>query len=387
MPDENRIFDVTKPSRVNPSATSRPIIVGRQPAMADPMVKNQAYTTHEPAKITVNEKPSADSGLFTSEAAQPPADVPADFKEPAIIHEPSTLTSGPEPAAEAQSEPAPKPLDGLSQPASVSPDGPAPHIEELHFSAPDRRRKWPWLLLVILALLIGAYLAIDSGLINSNINLPVHFFKQTTNSPPPAASNSSTNSSNNSPSIPAGFSKYRLTGTDLTFAAPTTWGSPTSTAVPGYSKRGSNNPSDGTYAYVVDFATNKDVELAVTSDKYLPAAGPTLYYNYLQWCTGTNDGQLYESILHFTTANKIDTPTTITCDQGPVPNASKINSTTIVQSKAQDTTGKTIGDIYTMNLKDPNLAVLRIKDAAMTNAAAIKQLLGTIQVSSSSTTQ
>jgi hypothetical protein len=185
--------------------------------------------------------------------------------------------------------------------------------------------------------------------------------------------------------LPAGFKEYKLADTNITFAAPAAWGDPASTTDPGYAERGGTNQPTGNFAYLVNFAINKDIQIAVTSSKYLPAVRAPLYYDYLQWCTGSADSKIYQSILNFSTANKVDTPSTITCNQGPI-TASPINSSTIVQLKATDAAAKVIGDVYTMNLKDPALVVFRVKDAAMSNGTDIKQLLGTVKVTTAAST-
>jgi hypothetical protein len=387
MPEENRVFDVTRPSHVNPSATSKPVIVGHQPTMSDPMVKDQGGLGSEPTRIPINVSPSLESGTMSEPPVENTSSDILESPAPAPAPEPAAQSFEPPAAFSAPSQfstPTPTP----PQPETALPSvdvTPQPHIEELHFAEPKRRRKWPMFVLVLLALLVGAYLAIDSGLINSSVKLPHHFFKQKSASSTPPASSATSSNTPSAPATPAGFNKYKISGTSIEFAAPATWGAPTSTPDPGYSKRGGTNLSDGTHAYLVDFATNKGVEIAVTSSKYLPATRTTpLYYDYLQWCVGTNDGQIYESVLHFSTANKIDTPTTITCDQGPVPGASKLDSTTAVQTKAQDTAGKVIGDIYIKNLTDPSLVAFRVKDTTMTNGDNIKQLLDTIQITSAS---
>lgn len=370
MPDENRVFDVTKPSHVNPSATSRPVIVGHQPTMSDPMVREGS----EPTRIKVSDDSAAP-------VATPGPEPAKDLGAPGLFSD-----AGSTPNQDQSYK-----LDSINQSSSpaaiyhpqeetpLSTDSIQP-IDNARFNQPSsKKRKWPKVLAALLILLAAAYLLIDAGVFGSGINLPVHFFKQkqkntSSNSPPPASNTA------NTPYVPAGFKEYKLADTNLTFAAPIAWGDPTSSTDPGYSQRGGTNQSDGIYAYLVNFATNKDIQIAVTSSKYLPTSRATLYYDYLQWCTGTNDNKIYESTLHFTTANKIDTPTTITCDQGPVANAEQIDSTTIVQLKALDTSGKTVGDIYTKNLTDPSLVVFRVKDAAMTNGTDIKTLLTTVTV-------
>jgi hypothetical protein len=391
MPDENRVFDVSKPNRVSPSATSRPVIVGHHPIMNDPMVKNEQISgggSVQPTKIPITE-----SGITVGEAmaAQPaPMDQgspavfsdPADEPEPqaAIVPEanhPESVAHGPfteiDPPAAAEPQPE------LPKPAPHS----EPHIEGLHFPAAKRRNPSKMIFAGILVLLVAAYLALDSGLVNAGVSMPFHIFKQkakvATTAPAPAASQPVVTA----PSLPAGFKEYKLASTNLTFAAPAAWGDPTSITDPGYSKRSTGAQSDGTYAYLVNFATNKNMQVAVTSSKYLPAARATQYYDYLQWCTGSSDGQIYESTLNFSTANKVDSPTTITCNQGPVVGAQKLDASTIVQPKALDAAKAVIGDIYTRNLTDPDLVVFRVKDAAMTSGTDIKQLLNTVKVAAS----
>jgi hypothetical protein len=100
---------------------------------------------------------------------------------------------------------------------------------------------------------------------------------------------------------------------------------------------------------------------------------------------GTNDNRLYKQTLHFTTANKADTPSTITCDQGPLTDATKIDNSTIVQVGTKDAGGKAIGDLYTENLDDKEFTVVRAKDATSKNSDYIKTLLGTVKSTSNST--
>jgi len=271
--------------------------------------------------------------------------------------------------------PAPHPGGDASDPDPSS----GAHIEGLHLNSPKPKRRVPMFALAGLLIIILIYLGLDAA----GLGVPFHILKHKQPVPTASTPPESTQSKPPTASVPAGFKEYKLAQTNITFAAPVAWGDPTSTVDPGYSKRGGTNQSDGTYAYLVDFATNKDIEIAVTSDKYLPASRTAVYYDYLQWCTGTNDGKYYESILHFTTVDKVDTPATITCDQGPVAGAVKLDASTIVQARATDSQNKVLGDIYTKNLDDPSLVVFRVKDAAMTNGDQIKQLLSTVKTGTS----
>lgn len=458
MPEENRVFDVTKPKHVSPTPTSRPVIVGHQPMVSDPMVKDkddEHLLNHTPTKINVTDqaaehepdnghelktghedyhrsesmttaspaiiepthttetKPAAepetgpakfDPPLFTpeadaaeetepeEEAADPAAAQPAAALAPAEDPEPTMPDSvmdvpdapaGDIPEIEPHETTAPADNDAPPQPIH-----PAHHIEGLHFAEPNRSgRGLKYLIIGLAVLLIAVYLLIDSGLISAGINLPFHVFKQDK-----AATTAQSNTGTQAPaasqtpasSLPDGFKLYSLADTTLTFAAPATWGEPSSVTEQGYAKRGGANQPSGTYAYLVSFATNKDVQVAVTSSQYLPPARDRLYYDYLQWCTGTNDGKYYLSVLNFTTTDKVDAPSTISCDQGPVAGAVKLDDTTLLQAKASDPAGHTIGDIYVKNLTDKNLPVFRVKDAAMTNGDAIKNLLGTVKFGAAS---
>lgn len=377
MPDENRVFDVTRPKDVSPSATSRPVIVGHQPRVSDPMVREEKP---EPTKISINEPPAAPAPAIIEPTVSAPSAPYAQASRPMPQYDPIVPANFSD-----EQDPSVSRLPKLEPEAHET----SHHIEGLNLAPSRKKRRWPRYLSLVVLLLIAVYLILDSGLISSGINLPFHVFKQK-NQPAATSSDSSsqgTAQNTNTPaasSIPDGFKEYRIAGTNVTFAAPLAWGDPTSLTDPGYTKRGGGNQTDGTYAYLVNFATNKDIQIALTSDKYLPAKRTPAYYDYLQWCTGTSDGKFYLSMLNFTTQNNTDTPTTVTCDQGPLTGAQKLDDATIVQSKATDSAKKVIGDIYIKNLTDPSLVVLRVKDAAMTNGDNIKQLLNTVQVSSAS---
>ncbi|MBX4197421.1 hypothetical protein KW801_02595 [Candidatus Saccharibacteria bacterium] len=404
MPDENRVFDVAKPGHASPQATSKPVIVGHQPTMSDPMVKGDEPNDTEPTRIMVHDEnrlptPEEPADLGAPAIMEPKDDLPAENNMEALADQPLIpMPDEPKPDFESASEhqspfethettdtsvhetSAPDPDQLPDTPPDDAPIEPIGHVEGLHVSPPRRRLSLKWVSLVILLLIAGAYLAIDDGLIGSSINLPFHVFKQKSETPATSAPTASQNQSNaNTVTVPAGFTEYKLAGTAITFAAPTAWGQPTSNTDPGFTNRSTNAKSTGTYAYIVDFATNKDVQVAVTSSKLLPTTRSTLYYDFLQWCTGTSDGKVYLSILHFSTANKVDTPTTVACDQGPLTDATKQDATTIVELKAKDVNGGVLGDIYTKNLNSTDLPVFRVKDKAMASSADIKTLLSTVK--------
>lgn len=416
MPDENRVFDVTKPGHSSPDATSKPIIVGHRPTMSDPMMTDShdsagSYIESPPTQITVKDEthdqplethaeksitpdPDNSSTWITPPAfgakpqdSSPAPDLDIPPPEPELPPAEPKTDSEPEPKTEfAPENPGAGAVDEISpladQPAYDGPIEPIGNSEGVHLSEPKPKSRRRLIAPVILLLLAGAYLAIDSGLVKTSINLPFHILKQKTAATvtPPASQPKSQPATT---TIPVGFTLYKLAGTSLTFDAPTNWGQPNSSSDQGFSNRSPTSQSDGTYAYLVDFATNKDVQIVVTSSKFLPPARGALYYDFLQWCTGTSDGKIYKSILHFSTNDKTDTPTTVTCDQGPLADATKLDSSTIVQLNTKDAGGTAIGDLYTKNLSNPNLPVLRVKDAARTNSADIKQILNSVKAPAS----
>lgn len=402
MPEENRVFDVARPGRGQPQATSKPVIVGHHPVINDPMVNDEPKPS--PVKIAINGgDPLEDSAPVEDKSSlMPPEnkvsgmqhhdipvyDPPAE-QHAAKAHVPSAESSAPAVYDSPSAEPAASPL-AESAPAGAGPQSfqtesleppPPDHVEALQPSPYTRRRNpLKWLIIILLLAAAAAYVLLGTGIIKSSLSLPP--FNKKTNtastSTPPA---SSTQTPAAQSSVPSGFTEYKLSGTTLTFAAPTAWGTPTSTNDPGYTKRGNNAQSDGTHAYLVGFPNNKDVEVAVTSNKYLPAARATQYYDYLQWCTGTADNKTYFATLEFTTgADKTDTPSTVVCNQGPLTDAQKLSSDTIVELAVKNTAGQVIGDLYTKNLADPNLPVIRVKDAKSANSSQIKQLLNTVKV-------
>lgn len=234
-------------------------------------------------------------------------------------------------------------------------------------------------------LLIAGYLAADAGAFGSGINLPFHVFKKAAPATPAATPKpASAASVKSTPAIPAGMSAFSDPAAPLVFYYPSAWGKPSVTTEDGTTKRSTDpkteSKSDGIHTYIINFGTNKDVELSATSNKYLPKRTTTAYSDYLQWCIGTSDSKFYQQTLRYTTANGIDTPTTVTCDQGPLDGAVKIDDATIMQPNVKDAAGKSMGDIYIKNLTDPELSVAHVKDATMKNGDDIKKALSSLKV-------
>jgi hypothetical protein len=448
MPEDNtKVFDVSKPNKTSPDSTSRPLIVGHRPMAIDPMVKEEfsdeePKASHTPIHVSMGDDSKPEELLAHPSEPEIPSIAKEDIEkalssiEPEKVEEPEEPkedghedhehTKEPEHSEEHPAEPMPSeheepgehkdessalgftslhslipsdsdddknPKGDDSHPMENAGWQDAPPLEIPRGAGP--RRRWPkvlgWAAFLALLIIVAGYLVIDLGLVKSDVNLPFHIFnkqqKKTAAVTAPAPSVQTPPAAPTGPVVPDGFTAYKLVGSGISFDYPTVWGKPTATADPGFSKRGGTNKTDGTYAYLVSFAANKDVQVVATSSKYLPPARGAQYYDFLEWCTGTNDGKFYKQSLHFTTTAGVDTPGTIACDQGPLTDATKLDDLTIVQLKAKDSDGKTaLGDLYTQNLNKGDYSVLRVKDAAMANADNIKKLLATVQVSSNSST-
>ncbi len=187
-PDGPKVFDVSHPSQSKPSATSRPVIVGHRPMPADPMV------TH---------RPNAPQPLKPVAAAVP------GINPEEVGHEPQ--------APESQQ---------LQDPAE--PILPAAETTTAHST--KKRPKmhwWDWVVLAIIVLFLAAYLAIDSGLLKADINLPFHIFKQDTtelvisSTPTPVAPVA--------PTLPANWATYQNKDIGYKFSYPKNWGVPVAT--------------------------------------------------------------------------------------------------------------------------------------------------------------
>jgi hypothetical protein len=362
---DDKVFDVSKPHKITPDATSKPVIVGHHPEIPDPMVREHApkkphleLDNQPPDKVV---QPALENSPPAAGTVVPMAD------KPQVIPLGTGLPPS-EPHAKSSGHPS-QPLDW--PPSHELPIPAPPGAHGVH--AP--RRKLPFIVAAVILLLAAAYLLIDSGTIAGNVNLPIHIFSQEDEnngqivSPVPASQQPSAGST------AAALTRYTVSGTSISFSYPSVWGSAILTTDPGFSKRGGGNQSDGTYAYLINFSDNAAVQAAITSSQYLPASRTALYYDFLQWCVGTADAKFYRQTLKFNSADEVDTPATIVCDQGPLNDAKKSDDSTIVQPKTTDAAGVPQGDIYTKNLKDSKLPVLRIKDANSANAENIIKLL------------
>lgn len=410
---DDRVFDLKHPGNTTPHASGRPVIVGHHPTMADPMLRPMTHASqpqppyptqpqpqHSPEPAGAPILPGGEPYVPPAPpAATPYAPTPSLFQTPppapttvpigsaAIFSAPTapetTFAQPPSPQQQStmQSQPTTTPIPGQIQ--SQPPTDQIQHAT--HHELPITEQKIgssklkKFLLILLLPLLLigaGVYLAIDAQLINNKLALPFELFKEKT----PVVDNSGESASvqnNTTPvsAIPPGYSAYNDSALPFSFNYPTSWGTPTVTTEQGFSKRGGENKSDGIYAYLVGFATNKDVQMAITSAEYLSPVRSAMYYDFLSWCLNPDDNKYYKSVMGVSSAAGVDTPAQIACNQGPLTDATKIDASTIVQADTKAADGSSLGDVYTKNLGDTSIPVVRIKDASRKNGNDIKIIL------------
>jgi hypothetical protein len=438
------VFDVSKPGKAAPSPYSKPIITGHTPMTADPTLRHEGSLIrptsvpvqfdgepagHEESKVEVKNNnaahvtPANDAFQFSepetpaNAPVSPPSDSGNQEVENAGLSAILATNKADDPVGLANtshqdhdkkenslgaSAPSYSAVDSLMDEEKTHSDK-KDHKEEYHQvnTVPDvphipqvteaikrpkkDRSKFKVALAGVLVLLIAGYLAADAGAFGSSVKMPFHIFKQKTEDVAPVVINKPTVTPSTpvvvKPTVPVGMTAFSDPATPLSFNYPTAWGTAIASKEDGTTSRSASPKADGTYAYKITFDTNKDIEVTATSNKYLPVRRSTAYYDYLQWCIGTNDSKFYQQTLRYTTASGTDTPTTVTCDQGPLDGAVKIDDSTIVQPAVKDSSGKTvIGDVYIKNLTDKELSAAHVKDATMKNGDDIKKMLTSLKV-------
>ncbi len=207
-PEEKRIMDVSKPGETPADATSRPVIVKHRSVMKDPMVAepnpSQLDTSEDSTEVVEDKETSKDSTepvsrkaakiapLTTEGGTDQQEETPA---EPENVNEDE---KAPEESADTEEKSASQNLgnaavDALANEA-MKKKKPSKediekiaaidkHIEDKTYFAPigqisKRRAKMHWVIfIIILLLLLGAYIAIDAGLVLEDVSLPVELIK------------------------------------------------------------------------------------------------------------------------------------------------------------------------------------------------------------------
>ena len=240
--DEGQVFDVSKPNRNAPDPTSRPIIVGHQPMMSDPMVRGEPATTQPPP-------PTSEHKTITINAPDDdqPSEAPVTNSEPQI---PKVAPEHPEsivaaaataPIAEQAAQALPPgelhltPVDDLighPHHANLHHSGHQPTHQvtepQMHHQTKDKgSKRGLWVLLLLLLLVVAGYLALDARLIKTSIKLPFHIFKQP--APVTVQTVNTSASAAGVTKIPvttdpyANWKTFKLSNEELTFQYPSAW--------------------------------------------------------------------------------------------------------------------------------------------------------------------
>lgn len=180
--------DIAKPGKSAPSATSRPLIVGRGLALKDPMVSPSSEDaapndTAQPVQVTVRKvitPPSEKSAKkFETDNVENQSDAPAIEKTDSAPVEQSSKAVvdalANQTAKHHQSQPSEEDIARMAELEKL--------IEDKKYFVPigevTRRRHAQQLLVAIIIFLIlfaiGGYLALDANLIETDIILPFDF--------------------------------------------------------------------------------------------------------------------------------------------------------------------------------------------------------------------
>lgn len=198
--EHKKHFDISKPRRLGPDPTSKPIIVGHHPMMPDPMVREQREKAakpisvisegDEPESLDVSHLPDLSDISATHETspALAPSPGPAPEHTPGAVFSPTDIASKPiasQPESNMPEVPAATVIAHQVQPVPKEPAPPTtvepPPGQELHIPAghaavDHKPRVWVWVLAIII-IAIWVYAAVDAL---TDTKLPYEFFTNLT---------------------------------------------------------------------------------------------------------------------------------------------------------------------------------------------------------------
>ena len=139
-----KIVDIMAPSVVKPTSTSRPVIVNNQPTH-DSTIKRPSEAAPLKSEVVSPVFSEATKKAYQPRPTTPPAQLPKFGSLQAKIDAHPLFSGAKEPA-------------------------------------PKKPKKWAhrlgWILMLLLVIAAALYILMDAGIINTNINLPFHIFKQ-----------------------------------------------------------------------------------------------------------------------------------------------------------------------------------------------------------------
>lgn len=224
----SQFMDVSKPGKIAPTASSRPIIVGHEPTVQDPMVTEDGSATPEELRVdvkrtapkvitplnAVKELENVDEPAMSDMVSEPSADeteTPAEedttteqaqsnaADEKISGASDAVSSTGESKSAKDPSDKSSSVVDAVVGQATKEKDKKSDKkIEELEkrqaeieklieekkyfvhttqVTKKQRKNRWASLVLLLLVI-VGAYLAVDAQVIKNNIQLPYEFFKE-----------------------------------------------------------------------------------------------------------------------------------------------------------------------------------------------------------------
>jgi hypothetical protein len=191
-----KVFDVAKPGKSAATATSRPVIVGHGAMLRDPMMQDQDKpTSQEKSDIQIRTTPkrvAPPTEPATPESEAEPAVIPAEETPPqeatpavpesppesddaateeALPDDPVTTKKKADQQAQTEADNHQKEIDALvAKKTYFLPIGQATRRR-------NRRRFLVGFMVVLLVMGVGGYVAVDAGLVNVNVTLPVDLIK------------------------------------------------------------------------------------------------------------------------------------------------------------------------------------------------------------------
>lgn len=252
---DERIFDISKPHKVDPGATSKPVIVGHHPEIPDPMIRENAPDKPQipqqpefgpPSDGNPLGLPAAPPTEIINPSAEPPAKLPPIITEPVAESKPelppelgqgSEMPPVPEPAAE---KPPAHTNNQLPPTAPMFNKATGQTVEPTHSSwKPEKelpisgrhsgnsgRKKLSLIIAATVLGFMGLYALLDSGLL-VEVDLPLRIFsqdKEPVQTQQLLVPRSSEVTYDNSFALPTGWVWYENNNPNFRFAYPEEYG-------------------------------------------------------------------------------------------------------------------------------------------------------------------
>jgi hypothetical protein len=201
-----KTMDITRPGKTPPDASSRPVVVSHGPMVQDPMMVSEEEKTPTPdvtPPAEVTEPPSHKNKVIqplseqTGEGAAPEAQAPAsEAKADVTAAEVTKDTANDTPASPESSESAVvdavadqvgagRKKGDLSKEEKTRQEAVQKLVAEKTYFLPlghghsrHKRLSLPVIVLVIIVLFVGAYLAVDAGVLDIGVELPISIIKE-----------------------------------------------------------------------------------------------------------------------------------------------------------------------------------------------------------------